>query len=524
MYTYILQQHGSFFLYVFTIVRQEWDNHKLPTFSYDISVTQVNGAELSNDRSGLFTLHIIASILSLIVFFSSLSVFDWRKVQAGGGGLHLFHMVLFISLSLNLFSNFMECIHLGYYSSTGQGLHIADALGEYAIALSQLLLSSLFVALGLGFSTTRGAVQWDQPLISGAMFSQSGGGGGGGGGGSSRALMGGGGGGGGSERFTLPPFVRYITARAVMTSLLVVTIVLVWVGRHLQSGGEGFEALHKLETTTGFTLLLLRVGTWALFAYGVHFITLPQLRREGNEKLSNVMGGGVFYLGSLYLLGFPIICVLASLFVTPYLRQRVVAMGALGSQFGAQLAFSWLFLGDSAFARESDVGKGGSGGIVEDVLKRKLRASSSGSSGGGGEGLFGGGGGSARGFGGEMRMRGGGGGMHQNSAGSQPMQAFRSGPSSQSNWQGPQSQPQPQHHQQQQQQPQQLYHHQQQQQQQQQQQPQPHRQHQQPQQHQSWQSSSQTTSHQSPRQSQQPQPSWSAGAATQRMNKKKHSD
>lgn len=133
----------------------EWDNHRIPRFEYDVWITQQNGDQLPFDERGMFSLHLLAMILSLAFAASAAAIFDWRRLMlhlqqqyhrsggmglgngtgdahgggggGGGGGVigalkllvgkvHTFHLVLILTMMLSLTGSLMEVIHLGFRS------------------------------------------------------------------------------------------------------------------------------------------------------------------------------------------------------------------------------------------------------------------------------------------------------------------------------------------------------------------------------------------------------------------------
>lgn len=245
---------------------------------------QPDKSELSVELQGMLTFHLVY----LIVFLLCLGKYYQlcKDFVRSAESLHPVIWVMSIALLLQLLGEFMRAWYLWGLSSNGLGTKAFDVLAEIFFMLSQVMLTSLLILIGLGYTLVQSKIG-DLDLMIPMVF-----------------------------------------------MIAVIHIMLVGFGKIKDDASYKW---HENEGAVGWILLLLRVALYAWFFWAVQSTSAsggPSLQRFLRKFLA---------VGSLYFLGFPVLFMTIGTFA-PYYQHKVMVGGMVLIQTTTNLWLSYLLL------------------------------------------------------------------------------------------------------------------------------------------------------------------------------------
>jgi len=196
-------------------------------------------------------------------------------------------LVLDIAIFCETFSIFFEWLHLLIYAENGVGSFVLDLLSQAFGTFSQFTMTLLLILIASGWSID-------------------------------------------FHRFDELDLYLPLT---IMVGIF--HIVIVGVGR---INDEDPTKFHDYENIPGYIIMSFIMIFYALFAYFVystyHKPDSSSDRRNFYKRFS------VF--GTIYLLALPLIVFISSVFVAPYVRNKVIILGTLAIQIGTMITLTYL--------------------------------------------------------------------------------------------------------------------------------------------------------------------------------------
>jgi len=256
---------------------------------YEFRTQQFDGSELSVELRYTRGPNLIALVAIIAIVFR----FGKRcnEVLHCAGVLHPVIGILALSLLLQLSAQVLHCLHLYSSELDGIGAPRADDAAEVLFMLSQVVSSTLLVAIARGYAILRSKIH--------------------------------------DMGFLWP----------IAGTTVLLHIVLVYIGRQQ---GEAADTYHQNEGIIGWALLSVRLLLFALFMSGIW-----DLRQRGGFRVHSFARS--FQLaGFTYFLAYPVIFMLAKA-LAPYLRHTILQLGLLLMQGIAASWLSDLLLGRGAF-------------------------------------------------------------------------------------------------------------------------------------------------------------------------------
>jgi len=253
--------------------------------NFEFRALQPDGSELSVEQTHMPTLCFLALLVftAFIVWYVKLCV----KYARSADSLHPVIQALTVALVLQYVALALHVAHLFAYSSNGVGLRVADVISEILAVVSQVTLTSIFLLVGLGYTLLQSKMGQLEVMV---------------------------------------PFV-----------LLVSVLHALAVGLGKIQDDDASTKFHANEGVVGWILVFVRLAFYAWFLWAVN-----NTWQAAGPKLRFFLRK--FQLGgSLYLLGYPVVYVITSLFA-PYLRHRVLTAGMYATQTATNLWLTRLFL------------------------------------------------------------------------------------------------------------------------------------------------------------------------------------
>lgn len=351
---------------------EEYPAHP-PVIDYNVTFLN-NGSHLPAQEDGMITLHVIV-LLGMLA--GALPLVRGLLAQyKSAEQVHLSAVLLAAAYIFQAVAAFCEAVHIATYSADGLGMRLRhgrlplDFFGEVAQNLSELLLSSILIAISLGWMLDSNFRKPEKEARGGV-----------GGGGASKYGHGSleasheplprpsgtplGAGNVGELISKLTGASRATLVQVFSGSYAVIQFVMELVGRRYE---DDFNSFHDEHHWPGFVLMLMRIGLAAALWWGVGN-TLSRIGGRG--------GRGEFLhtlrlVGVTWLLAFPVLVMLIAPWFAPTSQHWIVTAGSLVLQGCALAALTHIFLSSgSEFTRMSSIGglgtvfgagAGGSGG------------------------------------------------------------------------------------------------------------------------------------------------------------------
>lgn len=242
---------------------EEYDAHP-PQLKFEIEFFN-GGSHLPADEDGMFTSQLIVLFL-YFGFIAAFAYFSFRQYSEKGQ-VHLAVILLGVAIVMQTVAIVLELMHLFVFGRNGLGLRWrhswfpADFFSEIMQDLSELLSALVLIALAFGWTIP------DPDLVMNPT--------------SRNSFL--------ASIARPADWVRKLTPATVfVVSLVAANIVLELLGRNFE---DDFNQFHDHEHWPGYTLMLIRVGLAALFAFGI-------LRSRGSEAVSTTDATAVVFASS----------------------------------------------------------------------------------------------------------------------------------------------------------------------------------------------------------------------------------
>lgn len=260
----------------------------------------------------------VVSIMTFVWLTTFLCSFAARcyNLMRSIGFMHPVIRVLAVAIFLQWAAEAFNMFHLLVYQKNGIGFCVADALAEVCFMLSQVISSTLLIAIAQGYTLRRSSTA---PLL----------------------------------------LLRLMAVVVAVFHVMLVGLDKVQV--------DESDRHHENEGAVGWFILAARIALYAWFMVGVQ-----ALQQKGGFKLQSFLQR--FQLaGSAYFLAYPVIFIVVQLFA-PYLRHPLMELGLLTMQTAAAVWLADLFLSRGAYFEVSQLGSsllpGGTGSMVTVGLKK----------------------------------------------------------------------------------------------------------------------------------------------------------
>jgi len=262
---------------------------------YELRLRQFDDSELSVEMMYMPVVSAFA-LLCLTVFLGAFTARCYN-FERSAGNIHPVIGVLAVAVVLQWAAEAFNTIHFFTYRRNGLGWPIADCLAEVCFMLSQVVCSTLLIAIAQGYTLRRSNV--------------------------------------GPSSLLRPTAVMLAVFHVLLVGLDKVQ-------------GEASDKHHENEGIIGWTILLARLALYGWFMAGVQ-----ALQQKGGFKLENFLHR--FQLaGSAYFLAHPVIFVVVQAFA-PYLQHPIMEVGMLTMQTTSAVWLADLFLSRGAYFEVSQL-------------------------------------------------------------------------------------------------------------------------------------------------------------------------
>lgn len=234
---------------------------------------------------------VLLCLIAFVVLFGA----RCRSLALSAGGLHQVIWILVISIALQLIAHTLHTVHLWRYQSDGTGIKTLDVLSEVLFMLSQVVQTTLLIAIAMGYTLLPGR---DGRMV----------------------------------------IVKWIALLA-----LVIHAVLVSFGK-LQD--ESACKYHENEGAVGWVLLSVRLLLFSWFVFATQ-----ASQEQGGLRLHDFFHR--FRLaGSMYFVAYPALFVVVQAFA-PYLQHPIMQIGLLAMQTTSNIWLAELFLSKGMYFKVS---------------------------------------------------------------------------------------------------------------------------------------------------------------------------
>jgi len=260
---------------------------------YEIHLKQSDGSEFSVEMQGMLTLNLIV-LLCLAAFLARYCA-RCKAFVSSAGKLHQVIWVLSAAIALQFMAQTLHTLHLWSYRSNGTGIAAADLLSEVLFMLSQVVQTTLLIAIAMGYTLLPSK----------------------------------------NDRMVI---VKWLALMA-----LVIHAALVGFGKMQDVSACKY---HENEGAIGWVLLSVRLLLFAWFRFATQ-----ASQQEGGLRLHDFLQ--LFCLaGSTYFLAYPVLFVIVQMFA-PYLQHPLLQIGLLIMQTGSIVWLAELFLSRGTYFKVS---------------------------------------------------------------------------------------------------------------------------------------------------------------------------
>lgn len=254
------------------------------SFEAEIAFRQEGGSHFSVELQWMPRANAAALIFSgvfLLVFGRK----SWAYMKSTGS-LHPVIWILACACAMQYLSQGLHAGHLAIYKSNGEGSVLLELLSEIFFHLCQVVQTSLFVAIGNGYTLSRAAIGSRDSAVLMCIFTG------------------------------------------------VAHVFLVFLSK---SGADDANRHTDHDGISGWTFFLLRCGLYAWFMW-----TAGCTGKSSGMKLKSFLN--MFKIvASMYLLAYPAMFLITRLFA-PYLREPVIESGLMLSQTVSSIGLASMFL------------------------------------------------------------------------------------------------------------------------------------------------------------------------------------
>jgi len=260
---------------------------------YEIHMLQGDGSHYSVEMQSTMIWNSLG-LLCLCVFIARFCS-RCHSFSRSAGGLHQVIWILVLGIALQFIAQTAHTMHLWRYQSDGTGIKILDVMSEVLFMLSQVVQTTLLIAIGMGYTLLPGR------------------------------------------------HGRMLIVKCIALLSLVIHATLVCFGK-LQD--ESSCKYHENEGAVGWVLMSVRLMLFCWFVFATQ-----ASQEQGGLRLHQFFQS--FRLaGSVYFLAYPVLLVVVQVFA-PYLQHPIMQIGLLAMQTTSHVWLAELFLSRGMFFKVS---------------------------------------------------------------------------------------------------------------------------------------------------------------------------
>jgi len=259
---------------------------------FEAHFIQADNSEFSVELKGMLQFHVMYLLGFTACLFKYVSF--CRSYVRSAESLHPVIWVLTGAIMLQYMGEVLRADHLWDYSVNGLGIKVVDLLSEICFTTSQVLLTSLLITIGMGYTLLQSRIGDLEMIV---------------------------------------PLVCIIT---------MVHVVLVSFAKMTDTSSK----FHEFEGGTGWVLLFMRLVLYAWFVWAV-----KQTAKEGGMRMQQFLQKFLI-AGSMYFLGYPVLFLLIKPFA-PYLQHKIITGGLLIIQTGTNIWLAHLLLSRGEYFKVS---------------------------------------------------------------------------------------------------------------------------------------------------------------------------
>lgn len=236
----------------------------------EMNFINTNKSHLSYEEQGLMTPYLFILFIYLVIMVLNFNILYkyYKREEEVDYPLLLINIALFVEFLALVF----EILHLTIYENNGRGLFLFNLFNQIFDISAQFLIIIIFVLVGWG---------WTINYMNLENF-----------------------------EFFLP----------LLAFVGIIHLLIVGLSRLTD---DEFTKNHDYEGFAGYLIIFLRIGLYVYFIMGIHD-TFKQARFKIR---SFIIKFGI--LGTIYFLAFPILVLITSFYVAPYVKHKVVMLGTL---------------------------------------------------------------------------------------------------------------------------------------------------------------------------------------------------
>lgn len=272
---------------------QTWHPAPQSVIEYEIHMTQVDGSEFSFEMKTMLEWNCFV-LMCLTVLFGRF-VLRCRSFASRAGMLHQVVWILSAAMVLQYLAGCFHTLHLCIYKSNGNGIQLVDMLSEVLSMLSQVVVTTLLIALAMGYTL---------------LASRDG-------------------------------HLKVVKLIGILS--MVLHIVLVSFGKFQD---EAASKYHENEGVVGWVLLSVRLMLLAWFIFAIQASL-----EESGDRLRDFLRS-YRLAGAMYFLAYPLLFVVVQI-VAPYWQHPVMQIGLLSMQTMSNAWLAELFLSRGTFFKVS---------------------------------------------------------------------------------------------------------------------------------------------------------------------------
>jgi len=229
---------------------------------------------------------IFFELLLLVGFFISNST-RFYKFYKTEETWDLPFLILNIAIFMEAISILLEWLHLWLYSVNGSGSFVLDLLSQAAGIFAQFVMTLLIIMIASGWSI---------------------------------------------DYYKIEELDLYIPL-ALMIGVF--HVIIVGIGRINDDDPTKF---HDYESIPGWIIMAFKLIFFFVFIFFAH----RTYSNAGNNAEKKEFFVRFSILGTIYLVALPIIVITSTMFVAPYVRNKVIVLGTLTLQIGASIIMTYL--------------------------------------------------------------------------------------------------------------------------------------------------------------------------------------
>lgn len=273
------------------------------TLKYRLELFNSDGTHFSHEDRAPSQIYPLLLVIFWLTLIPLGMLIQGHMKRVGASRLHPALQHLILGLALFLASLILRTLDYRRFSQDGVGFKACNVLGEMANWMAQLVVSLELLSIAWAWSVD----------------------------------------------FIVSPTRKQVAGKKVLTRIVVVIIllhiILILLSRQYD---DAHHKHHESETIPALLLVSFRLLLGGAFFYGISILQAREyslLQKSFVTRLS-VAGGA-------YFISIPIVVILASTLLPPYLRHQMVALGSLSVQMIALVSLAVLFLTRNEFTEIS---------------------------------------------------------------------------------------------------------------------------------------------------------------------------